>query len=353
MAMTFGYAESTGGVRIFYAAERGVGTPLLIALASGYPGASTMMQFEPNLAFNRGLANGAGWFMYDCRNKGRSTRAECRVTFEDLVNDLEAVADLIGEPFDVYGRRDGGHLAVELARRRPESVRRLLLVSVNRYPYDRTRLPEYSQRFYRLRETDPVQTLATHLMFEHPGAVPAAALEAAKHHLTAMPLSVIGSNERAFADVDLQDLGSCVQAPALFLSQAHEIESLAMEAAGCLPRATVANWNELGDGTCNGAVWRHTWDVMIPPAALVESPNGRNGTSHAPELSPRESEILALVCRGLSNSEIGEILVIAPSTAKRHVANIFAKLGVSSRPQAIALAYERGLVGAPAVGSSS
>ena len=50
-------------------------------------------------------------------------------------------------------------------------------------------------------------------------------------------------------------------------------------------------------------------------------------------LTPREYEIVRLIARGLSNREIADELVISPATAARHVANILAKLGFSSRTQ--------------------
>jgi LuxR family transcriptional regulator, maltose regulon positive regulatory protein len=55
-------------------------------------------------------------------------------------------------------------------------------------------------------------------------------------------------------------------------------------------------------------------------------------------LSGRELEILRLVCQGLSNQEIANQLVLSVGTVKTHIHNIFGKLGVSSRPQAIAKA---------------
>ena len=55
----------------------------------------------------------------------------------------------------------------------------------------------------------------------------------------------------------------------------------------------------------------------------------------APELSLREREILELVGRGFSNKEIGKTLQIAPETVKWHVKNLFAKLGVANRMQAV------------------
>jgi DNA-binding NarL/FixJ family response regulator len=50
-------------------------------------------------------------------------------------------------------------------------------------------------------------------------------------------------------------------------------------------------------------------------------------------LTPREHEIVRLIAQGLSNKEIADELVISPATAARHVANILAKLGFSSRTQ--------------------
>ncbi|HEY7879739.1 MAG TPA: helix-turn-helix transcriptional regulator, partial [Streptosporangiaceae bacterium] len=50
-------------------------------------------------------------------------------------------------------------------------------------------------------------------------------------------------------------------------------------------------------------------------------------------LTPREHEIVMLIAQGLSNREIADELVISPATAARHVANILAKLGFTSRTQ--------------------
>lgn len=61
-------------------------------------------------------------------------------------------------------------------------------------------------------------------------------------------------------------------------------------------------------------------------------------------LSERELEILRLVASGRSNQEIAEILVIAVSTVKSHINNLYAKLGTNRRTQAIAIANELGLL---------
>jgi DNA-binding NarL/FixJ family response regulator len=61
-------------------------------------------------------------------------------------------------------------------------------------------------------------------------------------------------------------------------------------------------------------------------------------------LTPREVEVLTLMGRGLSNSELAETLTLSEATAKTHVARIFAKLDLRDRAQAVVLAYETGLV---------
>jgi DNA-binding NarL/FixJ family response regulator len=60
-------------------------------------------------------------------------------------------------------------------------------------------------------------------------------------------------------------------------------------------------------------------------------------------LSPRELDVLQLIARGMENAEIAGTLNISPRTAKNHVSNILAKLGVPSRIQAAIYAVRRGL----------
>ena len=69
--------------------------------------------------------------------------------------------------------------------------------------------------------------------------------------------------------------------------------------------------------------------VGMPPAMLEESTNGAERV-----LSARELEILLLSARGLSNQQIAASVHLAEATVKRHLANIFQKMGVSSRGEA-------------------
>ncbi|WP_157250260.1 response regulator transcription factor [Nonomuraea typhae] len=71
--------------------------------------------------------------------------------------------------------------------------------------------------------------------------------------------------------------------------------------------------------------------VMRVPAAL-------------PELGERDVQVLLLIARGLSNQEMAEELGLALSTVKNRVSELFTRLGVRDRAQAVILAYESGLV---------
>ena len=61
-------------------------------------------------------------------------------------------------------------------------------------------------------------------------------------------------------------------------------------------------------------------------------------------LTEREQEILKLLVQGMQYKEIGHQLDISTNTAKKHVLNIYSKLHVSNKTQALALAYEKGLI---------
>jgi DNA-binding NarL/FixJ family response regulator len=74
---------------------------------------------------------------------------------------------------------------------------------------------------------------------------------------------------------------------------------------------------------------------------LVTGTGGRT-----PKLSPREREILALLCEGLSGEEAAKRLVLSSETVRTHVRNAMSKLGATTRVHAVALALQRGEISA-------
>lgn len=96
-------------------------------------------------------------------------------------------------------------------------------------------------------------------------------------------------------------------------------------------------------------------DILVSPGItrrLVEAyaQQHRPRSPEAPsvpdvgELTPRETEVLRLVGNGLGNAEIAARFVLSEDTVKTHVKRIMSKLGLSSRAQAVVVAYESGMI---------
>jgi len=87
------------------------------------------------------------------------------------------------------------------------------------------------------------------------------------------------------------------------------------------------------------SVTRRLISQFATPAALDPSVVGR-----LDRLTSREQDVLIALAAGLSNNEIADGLFVGAATVKTHVSSILTKLGLSNRAQAVAFAYESGLI---------
>jgi DNA-binding NarL/FixJ family response regulator len=95
------------------------------------------------------------------------------------------------------------------------------------------------------------------------------------------------------------------------------------------------------DAAIDPTVQRHLLDAIT---AVPEADSRTTAPPTPGGLTARESEVLGLIAAGLSNSEIAERLVVSEGTVKSHVNRIFAKIDARDRAQAVAYAYQKGLV---------
>ncbi len=98
-----------------------------------------------------------------------------------------------------------------------------------------------------------------------------------------------------------------------------------------------------GDALLAPSVTRRLIGEFARLPASSPAPDGRPGDKLA-GLTEREIEVLTLVAKGMSNTEIADHLTISPATAKTHVGHLLAKLNARDRVQLVILGYQSGLV---------
>ncbi|WP_459980521.1 helix-turn-helix transcriptional regulator [Nocardioides sp. AN3] len=148
----------------------------------------------------------------------------------------------------------------------------------------------------------------------------------------------------AGSDVDAADLvGAWREAEDRFVEFGHAFETASVRVAlAAILRATgdaggAAEVAELARTAARALGARPLLGALGAAAARTEPAGSET-------LTPRETEILALVADGRTNGEIGKRLFISTKTVSVHVSNILAKLGASGRTEAAAIARRRGLV---------
>ena len=95
-----------------------------------------------------------------------------------------------------------------------------------------------------------------------------------------------------------------------------------------------------GDSLLAPGVTRRVIDAFVRRAPATRPPQDARLSS----LTKRELEVLGLLARGLSNTDIATTLFVSEATTKTHVSNVLMKLGLRDRVQAVIFAYENGIV---------
>jgi len=293
---------------------------------------------------------------YDPRGCGLSQSDVASLSFDDWVDDLAAVVDRLElESFPLFGMSQGAAVAVEYAIRHPERVSQLTLYAPLLTGW-RGRTDAISQQWTAMEQLVLAgwgeANMAFPAMFAHlflPHSPPATKLWYAELQRKSAGKEVASRFMNVLADLSKFSRLKLVKAPTLVIQIARDQvidPKSVIGVAGEIPGSEFVSIdsgnhilleNEPGWLEFKTAFARHV------PGAEPHS-NARMASADLfQSLTPREQEILARLAKGLSNQEIAAVLHISEKTVRNHITNVFEKLGVSSRAQAIVLAKESGL----------
>lgn len=293
---------------------------------------------------------------YDERGCGMSDWECGELSPDRWVDDLEAVAEASGwrEPIVVLGVSQGTVPAIELAARHPERVSHLVLYGGYSEGW-MIRGDEASRRRFAAMvdliehgwgRSNPVFRQLFTSRF-----IPGGTDEQIDWFNDLCLKTTSPQNAarllRARAHVNVRHRLSEVRVPTLVLhARADDVVPLA---SGRILATEIpgAQFVELDSANhillADEPAWGRFCDAVLDftGVAAAETNAAPDGAAFA-ALSPREREVLGLISEGLSNAEIGERLGISEKTVRNHVSNLFDKLGVWSRAQAIVFARDRG-----------
>ena len=340
-----------GGPRIAYAVfGRG---PTLVATPPGADHLAIAWQFPARRALWEGLAQHYTVVVYDRWGTGLSERERTDCT---LAADLGVLAGLVDQlklrRFALFGASGGGPTALAYAARHPQRLSHLILygTTAGPLPPDPTWAP--LQELIRADWPLAARTLAEVWFRE---ATPADLALMGRLFYEAATAETMVAFREARAALDLRDLLPAITTPTLVLQRRGDSVAPAeqvRELAATLPNARyvavegTSHFHFLGDVQPLLRVMRD----FLGTAALrraVPEPNGataEDGASALDRLSGRELDVLRLLSAGLSTKAIAARLVISGHTVERHAAHIYAKLGARGRTEAIAYAYQHGLL---------
>lgn len=294
---------------------------------------------------------------YDARGSGLSDRDVREVGLDPWVRDLEAVVDALGlDRFPLLGHCQGGAVALAYAARNPERVSRLVLYdSYLCGAFCRGRpssAAEEAETLLRLiemgwgRETPAFRQTFSSLL------APEATTDQLRWFQELQRRSASPETAarfwRAFHTFDIQEHAPHVRVPVLVFhvrGDAMVPFSEGRRLAAALPEARFVPLEGRNHILLEGEpAWERFVDELR--SFLAEDDAGA-AALHAPfgELTPRELEVLGCIARGRSNRQIADEFHIAPKTVRNHIHNIFGKLGVKHRAEAIVRAREAGLAG--------
>ena len=344
------YLRTSDNVRLAWA-ESGTG-PLMIKAANWL----THLEYEWESPvwrhWIRFFTDHFRFVRHDERGCGMTDWQVDDLSFERWADDLDAVVSVAAgsEPFALLGISQGAAACISYAARHPERVSKLVLYGAyargtwHRGDSDAERVYRAVIELARLGwggENPAFRQIFTSRF------IPGATDEQTRWfndlcRRTTSPENAARLLE-ARASVEVTRLLPKVRTPTLVLHARDDgiipISEGQLLAAG-IPGAEFVELDSKNHILLEtDAAWPRFREAVLEFMGIDRSDS--DGKQVFADLSPREREILALMTSGLGNAEIAEQLTISEKTVRNHVSNLFDKLGVWTRAQAIVLAHDR------------
>jgi pimeloyl-ACP methyl ester carboxylesterase/DNA-binding CsgD family transcriptional regulator len=289
---------------------------------------------------------------YDERGCGMTDRSVGDLSFERWVEDLEAVVDAarIEVPFPLLGISQGASVCVAYAARHPERVSGLLLYGAYARGWarrgDENGAREYEAIVELVRRGWGRDNPAFRQVFTS-RFIPGGSSQQIEwfNELCRKTLSPEAAALllAVRSHIDVSDLLGKVQAPTLVIHGRDDAVCPISEGrflASGIPGARFVELDSANHILLEGEPAWVRFREAVQEFMGLGIPAGEDPAFAS--LSPREREILALVTEGLGNAAIGKRLSISEKTVRNHISNVFDKLGVWTRAQAIVFARDRG-----------
>ena len=344
------YARADDGVSIAYQAA-GAGPAVVVMPSMPFETLQLSTDVAASRAFHAQLERRLRVVRYDARGTGLSQREVADVSPAAMQRDLQAVVDAAGfDRFGVMGTFGSSLHALAYAAA-SERVQRVALWGARLGGADSEKAPQ-TRALFSLIEQDWelfTETAARAWMGWSSGE---AGERVAAGFREAVSAEVASAMLLASAELDVRPQLGEVAAPTLVLHR-REAPQLSMEVA----REVVAGVRDGRLVVLEGespSMFSGDQEPLVrtlleffgakESRAMAAAGAASPGAGSAEALSAREVEVMQLVARGLSNQEIAEALVVSVGTVKTHINNIFGKLSVRNRTQAVARARELALL---------
>ena len=345
------YVRTTDGIQLAWA-EAGIG-PVMIKAANWL----THLEYEWESPvwrhWIRFFSDNFRYIRYDERGCGMTDRNVGDLSLERWVEDVEevvAAAD-VREPFSMLGISQGGAICVAYAVKHPERVSKLVLYGgYARGPFrrgepDRASFYQAMIDLVRLEwgSDNPTfrQVFTSRFIPEGTDEQIGWYNDICRKTLTP---EIAARLLESRAMIDVTTLLGKVGVPTLVLHARGDVVVPITEGHILAAGIPGAQFVELDSNNHilleHEPAWERFCDEVQEFMALKGSPHGEDLAFAA--LSPREREVLTLIAEGLGNAQIADRLSISEKTVRNHVSNLFDKLGVWTRAQAIVFAIERG-----------